>query len=73
MSMRADALDLLRRAYEAMAGDVEDTGHTAREGRRNMMMADTALGNAAVRGFLRESPAAAAAAAADARADVRCP
>jgi len=62
--LSTEALDMLRRAYDDMCDDVEDTGHTARDGRRNMMMPDTARSNADVRRFLRESPGAKAAAAA---------
>jgi ectoine hydroxylase-related dioxygenase (phytanoyl-CoA dioxygenase family) len=58
-----EMLDLLRRAYDEMADEVDDTGHRSRDGRRNMMMADTARINADVRRFLRESPGPAAAAA----------
>jgi hypothetical protein len=64
--LSTEALDLLRRAYDDMCNDVEDTGHTAREGRRNMMMPDTARSNADVRRFLRDSPGAEAAAVAPA-------
>ena len=69
--LSTDALALLGRAYASMYDDVEDTGHTAREGRRNMMMPDTARINADVRRFLRDSPGAEAAAAAMGSTTVR--